>query len=93
VLAVLSVASLANITLVIASTLLIADDRVGMAVAIAAPLVPLAVAGHMLVIPRLGGLGAALVTAVVSSLAAGVALVVLRRVTGVAAFAEVRSSR
>jgi O-antigen/teichoic acid export membrane protein len=89
VLAVLSMASPANIMLVIASTILIANDRVGATVAIAAPLLPLAIVGQMLAVPRLGGLGAAIVTAAVSFLGAGIALVVVKRVTGVVLFGHV----
>ena len=43
----------------------------------------------MLAVPRLGGLGAAIVTAAVSFLGAGIALVVVKRVTGVALFGHV----
>ncbi|MCX6545215.1 MAG: oligosaccharide flippase family protein [Acidobacteria bacterium] len=86
ILAVLSVASLANVELVLASTLLVAHDRVGTTVAIAAPLVPVAIVGHLLAIPRFGGFGAAVVTATVSWLAAGVALLVLKRVEGIGLF-------
>jgi lipopolysaccharide exporter len=86
-LAVLSVASLANVLLVVASTLLVATDRAGTTVAIAAPLVPVAIAGHVLAIPRFGGLGAATVTAAVSCVAAGVAAIALARVMNAARFA------
>jgi lipopolysaccharide exporter len=88
VLAVLSIASLANVVLVVASTLLVATDRAGTTVAIAAPLVPVAIAGHLLAIPRFGGLGAATVTAAVSCVAAGVAVIVLARVMNAAPFGE-----
>ena len=93
VLAVLCLAALANVALVVASTLLVANDHAEATVAIAAPLVPLAVAGHLLAIPRFGGVGAASVTAAASCIAAAVSLVVLTRVTGIAGPAGVDRSR
>ncbi len=93
VLAILSAASPAIIMLVMASTILVANDRAGAAVAIAAPLLPLAIVGHMMAVPRFGGQGAAIVTAVVSCFGACVALVVVKRLTGATVFGNVNSVR
>jgi len=89
ILAVLSVASLANVVLVVATTLLVAIDRPWASVAVSSPLVPMAVAGHIVAIPRLGGLGAAVVTAAVSFFVAAIALVVVKRLSWAGALAEV----
>jgi len=82
VLAILCVASLANVVIALASTLLAAFDRATLTVAMTAPLVPLAVLGHLQMIPRFGGVGAAAVTSAVSAVVAICTLVALRRGVG-----------
>ena len=86
VLAVLSFAGLPTVMLVVITTLLVAYDRPWVSVAVTAPLVPLAVVGHIVAIPRLGGLGAAIVTAAVSLVVAAIAVVALKRLPGVGPF-------
>ena len=51
--------------------------------ALTAPLVPLAVAGHLLLIPRFGPLGAASVTTLLSGLGAVVGFLAVHRLWGV----------
>jgi len=60
--------------------LLIARGRVLPAVVLTAPLLPLSLLGHYLLIPRLGALGAAIVTTVTAVLAAGICTAVALRV-------------
>ena len=55
----------ATLPLTVALTALIADGKPRMTVALTGPLVPLALLGHMLIIPRYGPLGASAVTAFV----------------------------
>jgi PST family polysaccharide transporter len=83
-LSILCIASVGQVMAAVASTLLVAIDRVKTSAAIAVPLVPLAVAGHLVVIPRFGATGAAVVTGVASCAAAGVALLALSRALKVA---------
>jgi peptidoglycan biosynthesis protein MviN/MurJ (putative lipid II flippase) len=67
----------------VASTILMALERVKTAAALAVPVVPLALAGHLAVIPRFGAAGAASVTAAASWLLALASLAVLYRVARV----------
>ncbi len=64
ILSVLVFAAVALMLISIATSILTAADKPGWALSAAAPLVPLAIAGHMIAIPRLGMVGAAGVTAV-----------------------------
>jgi O-antigen/teichoic acid export membrane protein len=76
-LAVLIFGAVASVMLSVATCILIADCKPGWTLALAGPLVPLAVIGHLLLIPRLGAIGASLVTtllAFVSALAAVLAV-------------------
>ncbi len=65
-LALLIVGGVANVMLIVSLTIMTAMGRPARTVAFSAPLVPLALAGHLLLIPRWGAPGAALVTVVVS---------------------------
>jgi O-antigen/teichoic acid export membrane protein len=85
VLAILCVSSVAGVLIALSSTLLAAFDRAALSVAITAPLVPIAIVGHIEVIPLLGGVGAAALTSAVSSVVAVAGLLVVRRALGVAA--------
>ena len=77
--ALLVFAALGMLVVSVAATLLIAADRPRRTLALSGPLLPLALTGHVLLIPRLGPIGAAAVTTTVAGLAALAALVVLDR--------------
>lgn len=65
-LALLIFSALALLMISVATAILTAAGRPGWTFALAGPLVPLAIAGHLLLIPRLGAIGAALVTTLVA---------------------------
>jgi len=69
-LAVLIFGAVASVMLSVATSILIAVGKPGWTFALAAPLVPLAVAGHLMVIPRLGAIGASFVTTLLAILGA-----------------------
>ena len=73
-LALLILGAVANVLLLVALTIMTAAGLPARTVLFTAPLVPLALAGHVLLIPRLGALGAALVTVVVSVMGASAAV-------------------
>jgi O-antigen/teichoic acid export membrane protein len=73
-LALLIVGAVANVMLVVSLTIMIADGRLSRTVAFTAPLVPLALVSHLILIPRMGEQGAALVTVGVSLLGASAAI-------------------
>jgi len=73
-LALLIVGAVANVMLMVSLTIMTAVGLPARTVMFTAPLVPLALGGHFLLIPRLGGQGAALVTVGVSLLGASVAV-------------------
>ena len=70
----LIVGAVLNVMLVVSLTIMTAAGFPARTVMFTAPLVPLALGGHLLLIPRLGGQGAALVTVGVSLLGASVAV-------------------
>ncbi|MBU6433866.1 MAG: oligosaccharide flippase family protein [Nitrospirae bacterium] len=73
-LALLIVGAVANVMLMVSLTIMTALGLPARTVMFTAPLVPLALGGHLLLIPRLGQQGAALVTVGVSLLGASVAV-------------------
>ncbi|RPH79928.1 MAG: teichoic acid transporter, partial [Nitrospiraceae bacterium] len=73
-LALLIVGAIANVMLMVSLTIMTAAGLPARTVMFTAPLVPLALIGHLLLIPRLGEQGAALVTVGVSLLGASVAV-------------------
>lgn len=73
-LALLIVGAIANVMLMVSLTIMTAAGLPARTVMLTAPLVPLALGGHLLLIPRLGEQGAALVTVAVSFLGASVAV-------------------
>jgi len=64
----------------VATAILTAAGKPGWTFALAGPLLPLAVAGHLLLIPRLGAIGASLVTTLVAGLGALAAVLAVYRV-------------
>src|SRR5690606_23170629 len=80
---VLAFASGGMLLLAVASAILLAADHPGWTLAITAPMLPAAAIGHVLVIPRAGAFGAALVTAGTAFAAATVACVCVRRLVHV----------
>jgi len=74
-LALLIFGAIANVMLMVSLTIVTADGRPDRTVVFTAPLVPLALVGHLILIPRFGGQGAALVTVAVSILGGSVAVV------------------
>lgn len=73
-LALLIVGAVANVMLMVSLTIMTAAGFPARTVMFTAPLVPLALGGHLLLIPRLGEQGAALVTVGVSLFGASVAV-------------------
>jgi len=73
-LALLIIGAVSNVMLMVSITIMTAAGLPARTVLLTAPLVLLALAGHLMLIPRLGQQGAALVTVVVSLLGASVAL-------------------
>jgi len=78
-LAVLIFAALAVVMISVASAILIAGGRPELAMVAAVPAAPLALVGHLAVIPRFGSTGAAAVTLVVAIIGALIAVVAVRR--------------
>lgn len=78
-LSVLIFAALSVVMISVASAILTAGGRPELAMVAAVPAAPLAFAGHLLVIPRFGPRGAAVVTLAVAIVAALVAVVAVRR--------------
>ena len=81
--AVLIYAAVALLFVIAASSVLTAANRPGMTLAIMAPLLPIAAAAHVVVIPRWQAVGAASVTAGVNTLGAILAVVATTRCFGV----------
>ena len=67
----------------VASTILTAAGKPGWTLALTAPLVPLAILGHIIMVPRLGAMGAASVTALLAALGAAVAILAVYRLWGI----------
>ena len=82
-LACLIVGKVAAVTISITFVMLIAAERAVLSVLLAAPMLALALAGHLTFIPRYGALGAASVTAGLEITGALVALVLAHRFLGV----------
>jgi O-antigen/teichoic acid export membrane protein len=80
ILACLSLGALAQVMISVAATILIAAGKSHWAMALVSPLVPLAIVGHVVLIPRLGPIGASLVTTVSAGAGALAALIVVYRV-------------
>jgi len=78
-LSVLIFASLMTALVSVASAILTAAGRPSWVMIAAVPVLPLALAGHLLVIPRFGARGATVVTLVVAAVAAGLALAATHR--------------
>jgi O-antigen/teichoic acid export membrane protein len=78
-LAVLIFAALAVVTISVASAILIARGHPGLAMLAAVPTAPLALAGHLVAIPRFGSIGATVVTLAVAVVGALIALVSVNR--------------
>jgi O-antigen/teichoic acid export membrane protein len=82
-LSVLIIGALARASITVTSTILTAAGKPSWTSALTAPLLPLAIAGHLLVIPRFGPLGAASVTTLLSGLGALVGFLAVRRLWGI----------
>jgi len=78
-LSVLIFASMMTAMISVASAILTAAGRPGWAMLAALPVAPLALVGHLLVIPRFGAQGATVVTLVVAAVGAGLALAAVYR--------------
>jgi O-antigen/teichoic acid export membrane protein len=68
----------------VATAILVSEGRPRVPVALTAPMLPVAAAGMAWAVPRAGGLGAAAVTSATALLSASVAVVVLKRLQGLA---------
>ncbi len=67
----------------ICKTILTALGKPGWTFIIVGPMIPVALVGHMIMIPLMGGIGAAIVTAVVSWLGVIISLSAMRRIWGI----------
>jgi O-antigen/teichoic acid export membrane protein len=74
---------LALVLLSVAAAILIAVDRPGWTFALAGPMVPVAILGYLVVIPRLGAPGAAMVTTVVACFGSLAQVLAVHRVWGI----------
>lgn len=79
-LALLNFGSMILVIVSVATSILISINKPTWAFALTGPLPLLAILGHLVLIPRLGALGASLVTALVASLGAGVSLFIVYRI-------------
>lgn len=79
----LIVGALARLMTAATTTILTAAEKPARALVFGGPLIPLALAGHALCIPLLGGVGAALVTAVLSLAGACVLVLMVHRLWGI----------
>ena len=82
-LGILTFASTMLVIVSVASTILTAAGKPRWMLTLTAPLIPLAVLGHIIMVPRLGAMGAALVTALLATLGAAGALVAVYRLWGI----------
>lgn len=80
---VLVFAGLANMLINLLNAILIANGNPAWPLKLAGPILPLAIALHLLAIPRFGPMGAAVVTTTVSCLGASAGLVIVRRLVGI----------
>ena len=78
-LAVLILGSAALLVLTVSTTILVALGHPSLTVKLTAPLVPLAMIGHLLVVPRLGAVGAAGVTALLEFAGAAAGIFAISR--------------
>lgn len=76
----LAFVAVALVIISVAASLLIARGRPWPAVALTAPLLPLSIIGHFMLIPRFGALGAAMVTTATAALGAAACVVVALKV-------------
>lgn len=67
----------------ISKTILMALNKPGLALILAGPMVPLALIGHLILVPLMGGIGASLVTASVACLGGGASLFAVYRIWGI----------
>jgi O-antigen/teichoic acid export membrane protein len=82
--AVLVVGAVAMVMISIATAILTVAGKPGLTVTLTAPLLPAAIIGHLLLVPRIGSLGASLVTTGLALACAGAAVNAVYRVWGVA---------
>ena len=80
ILAVLGFGSLAMMMISVATAILTAAGKPHWTIALVGPMLPLAVIGFLLLIPRLGGIGASLVTTLVATLGALVTVLAVHRI-------------
>jgi len=82
-LAVLGFASVALVVISTATAILTAAGKPGWTCALVGPLLPLALAGHLLLIPSLGSIGAALVTTLLAMVGALASVIAVHRIWGI----------
>jgi O-antigen/teichoic acid export membrane protein len=75
----LTLASTMLVVMSVAGTILTAADKPGWTLTLTVPLIPLAILGHIIMVPRFGAIGAASVTAVLASLGAAGSLTAVYR--------------
>jgi len=83
ILALLIFAALGFLAIKIAKAILIALDKPGWTFTLTGPLVPLALIGHLSLIPWMGGLGAAVVTTSIAFLGALASVLAVHRLWGI----------
>lgn len=81
--AALVIGAVGALLLSLASGILVAAGHPRWTIAVTAPMVPIAALAHLLVVPRAGASGAAIVTMITSLAAAGASLVMAHRLVGI----------
>jgi O-antigen/teichoic acid export membrane protein len=79
-LALLIFSAVALVIISVATAILTAAGKYGWTFALIGPLLPLAIAGHLILIPRLGAIGASLVTTLFASVGALAAVLAVHRI-------------
>jgi O-antigen/teichoic acid export membrane protein len=79
----LMLSAVAIVLLLMISSILLVEGRAAWMLGLVGPMLPLAIVGYLVAIPRYGAVGASAVTAAVAMTAAGAGLVVVKRVSGV----------
>ncbi len=82
-LALLIFGALALVMISVATAILAAAGKPGWTFALTGPLVPMAIAGHLLLIPRWGAMGASLVTTLLASLVAVATVLAVYKIWGI----------
>jgi O-antigen/teichoic acid export membrane protein len=83
ILSLLIFAALGSLTINVVNAICIAAGKPHWTLRMTGPMVPLALAGHLILIPGLGGMGAAIVTTMVACLTATASILIIHHIWGV----------